>query len=469
MSKTIAIVGRPNVGKSRLFNALLKRRVAIVHDQPGVTRDPNTADLVPGLTLVDTGGWGLKKIKGLPKEAEGLPEAVEEQVQLAVEAAEEILFVVDGRAGVTALDDQIAKNLRSHRAKVTLIINKVDEEKIAVDEGEFIKLGFPRWQIVSAEHGRGIEGVRNTLLKMVPPPIPETDKKAPEVLRPTLAVLGRPNVGKSSLTNALLRANRVIVSPLSGTTRDPVVVELDFKGRKQDYHFRLVDTAGLRHRTKVGSSVEVFSQMRARAILDQADVVVLVIDALDGVTSQDKMLAGEIQKAGKPIVVAVNKWDLAAERFAGDEKIYGYESLQDFETACRANIEDSLFFTAGAPIVFLSAKEGLNLEKLLKEANALQGKQDMDFSTPEVNKLLEKLLWKNAPRNATGKIFRVYYATQTGKRPYYLRLFCNQSEGINDSFRRYLSRGFAEHFEVGGCPFFFSFVSKERRYAKNKK
>jgi GTP-binding protein len=464
MSKTVAIVGRPNVGKSRLFNALLKKRVAIVHDQPGVTRDPNAAELSAGLTLVDTGGWGLSQIKNISRQSNELAEAVENQVEIAIQAAEEILFVVDGRTGLTSLDDQIARKLRAYRDKVTLIINKIDEEKTEFDEGEFLKLGFPRWQVVSAEHGRGIEGVRNTLLKLAPAAAPETE--AP-IKRPALAIIGRPNVGKSSLMNALLKQNRVIVSPISGTTRDPVTVDLDYKGKgNKVYQFTLIDTAGLRHRTKVSSSVEVFSQMRARDVLEKTNVAVLIVDALDGITAQDKQLAGDIQKAGKPIVIVVNKWDMAAVQFAGGNKIDGYETLQEFEADCRRNIEEALFFTAQAPIVFISAKEDMNLEKVLKEAQAIEAKQDSTFSTPEVNKTLEKLIRKNAPRNATGKVFRVYYATQTGTRPYYFKLFCNQVEGVNDSFKRYLARGFSEQFDVGGCPIFFTFVSKPKREFK---
>lgn len=457
-AKTIAIVGRPNVGKSRLFNALVKKRVAIVHDKPGVTRDPNIAELVAGLLLVDTGGWGLGQIKGQEKEAV-LAAAVEEQVELAVEAAEKILFVVDGRTGVSALDHQVARNLRAHKDKVTLIINKIDEAETAFDEGEFLRLGFASWQVISAEHDRGIEGLRNTLLKLAP----KVEKKPEEKKVPAVAILGRPNVGKSSLTNALLKKNKVIVSDISGTTRDPVSVDLEFVGRKETYRFKLVDTAGLRHRTKVGSSVEVFSQMRTREVLQKADVAVLVIDALEGVTSQDKLLAGEIQKTGKPLVVVVNKWDLAAARFVGEETIEGYQTLQEFEMACRESVESALFFTTGAPMVFLSAKESLNLEALLKEVKKIEAQQDKIFPTPEVNKLLSKLFWKNVPRNVSGKMFKVYYATQTGTRPYYFRLFCNQAVGVGDDFKRYLSKGFAEHFNCGGVPFFFHFVSKPRR------
>ena len=467
-NKTIAIVGRPNVGKSRLFNALVKKRVAIVHDQPGVTRDANTVELAKGLTLVDTGGWGLGKIKGMEKEAV-LAVAVEEQVNIAIEAAEKILMVVDGRMGATSLDEQIARKLRPYKDKVTLIINKIDQSDTKFDEGDFLRMGFTSWQVVSAEHDRGIEGLRNTLLKLAPK-IEKTEKKKDgedkgeepaKEKRPMLTIVGRPNVGKSSLVNALLKQNKVIVSPISGTTRDPVAIDLDFEGKKGTvYKFKLVDTAGLRHRTKVGSSVEVFSQMRTRESIEKADVCILIVDALDGVTSQDKMLAGEIQKLGKTLVVAVNKWDLAAERFEGENKIEGFETLQDFEAECRNNIESTLFFTAGAPIIFISAQKQTNLEKLLKETAKLEAQQDEMFSTPEVNKLLSKLLWKNSPRNATGKFFKIYYATQTGKRPYYFRLFCNQQEGVNDSFRRYLARGFAEHFECGGVPFFFHFVSK---------
>ncbi len=464
MGVTVAIVGRPNVGKSRLFNALLKRRVAIVHDQPGVTRDLNSAELAPGLTLVDTGGWGLGKIKNAKAENAEILARLEEQLSLAIEAADKILFVVDGRAGSTALDTQIASHLRPHKEKVLLVLNKVDSEEVAVDIGEFLRLGFAQWQYVSAEHGRGIEGVRNALLKLAPRDEPSQPQK------PTLAIMGRPNVGKSSLTNALLGEKRVIVSGESGTTRDPVAVDLTFVGKKgRKYEYRLVDTAGLRHRTKVASPVEVFSQIKTREALQGADIVVLLIDALDGVTSQDKLLAGEIQKAGKPLVIAINKWDLAKAGFTEGKRIEGYETLQEFEAACRENVEDALFFTAQTPILFLSAKEELNFEILLQIVQTTAARQDKTFPTPEVNRLLEQLLRKSIPRNTSGKIFKVYYATQTGKRPYRFKLFCNQVEGVNDSFKRYLAKGFVDYFEIAGCPIFFDFVSKPPRVQEKGK
>jgi len=462
MSETIAIVGRPNVGKSRLFNALAGKRLAIVHDQPGVTRDNQSFELAAGLTLVDTGGWGLSHIRGLEAEAEALAEAVEEQVAIAIEAASVILFVVDGRAGVTSLDSEIARFLRSHKNRVWLLVNKVDSENSNVDEGEFLRLGFPNTRNISAEHGLGIAELKAQLLKLAPeiPPVKE------EVRRPSLCIIGKPNVGKSSLSNALLKSPKTIVSPISGTTRDAVAFDLDYTGKKGEvYRFRLIDTAGMRHRTKVGSSVEVFSQMRTREALSQADIVVLVIDAQQGITSQDKLLAGDILKEGKPLVVAVNKWDLALEEFK-DGPIQGFETIKDFESACQKNLEAGLFFTTGAPMVFLSAKDSLNLEGVLKAAKKLEESQDLRLPTPEINKIISKLLWKNAPRNANGRFFKIYYATQTGNRPYRLKMFCNLDEGIGDNFRRYMAKGFAEHFGVEGCPFFFDFVGKAKRYPK---
>jgi GTP-binding protein len=216
MSATIAIVGRPNVGKSRLFNALLGRKVAIVHDQPGVTRDANIAELTDGLDLVDTGGWGLSKTRGI--ENENLAQAVENQVAIATEQASAILFVVDGRNGLTALDSQIAQWLRPHHDLVTVVINKIDAEETPFDEGEISRLGFSRTWIVSAEHNRGIATLKSRLLPLArPEPKPEATES-----RPAVCIIGRPNVGKSSLINALVHSSRMIVSPVSGTTRDPV-------------------------------------------------------------------------------------------------------------------------------------------------------------------------------------------------------------------------------------------------------
>jgi GTPase len=468
MPVTIAIVGRPNVGKSRLFNALLGRKAAIVHDQPGVTRDPNIAEIAPGLDLVDTGGWGLSQvIKGHHEEAELLA-AVENQVAIAVEEASAILFVVDGRSGLTSLDQQIASWLRPFKEKVTVIINKMDSDDVAMDEGEIARLGFKKSWLTSAEHNKGIDTLRSRLLPLAPkePSVAPSDA---EVHRPVICIIGRPNVGKSSLTNALLKSPKMIVSPLSGTTRDPVAVDLDYKGKKGlDCHFRLIDTAGLRHRTKVESSVEVFSQIKARQAMDSADIVIFVLDATEGVTSQDKLLSGQVIEAGKPFVVAVNKWDLAAKSFEGDRKLEGYDSLEAFERACREDLEGALFFVANAPFVFLSAKEGVNLDKLLAATQKVEASQDQHWATPEINKLFSALLWKNMPRNATGKFFKIYYATQTSCRPYRVKAFCNNVEGVNDAFRRYLSRGFAEHFGVEGCPVFFDFVSKPKRVNENR-
>lgn len=462
MSVTVAIVGRPNVGKSRLFNAICGKRLAIVHDQPGVTRDSHSVDIAPGLILLDTGGWGLSKLKGLKGENSQITEAVEEQVEIAALAADKILFVVDGRAGVSALDDAITQWLRPHRDRVRLIINKIDNEDTPFDEGDFMRMGFKDYLVVSAEHDRGIHQLREEVLDLAPTNLPEESED--ENRRPNLCIMGRPNVGKSSLTNALLDSPKVIVSPISGTTRDTVAVDVDYKAKKGEvYSFRLLDTAGMRHRTKVESSVEIFSQMRTRNALESADVVVLVIDAQDGVTTQDRKLANEILETGKPLVIAINKWDLALKRFNEDEQLDHYTSIGQFEAECRRLVEANIFFTTGAPMVFISAKDSHNLEGLMKAAHDLEALQGKTLSTPQINKASSILIQKNPPRNSSGKFFKVYYATQISKRPYRIKMFCNQHEGISDGFRRYFSKGFAEYFEAKGCPFFFEFVAKPKR------
>jgi GTP-binding protein len=261
----------------------------------------------------------------------------------------------------------------------------------------------------------------------------------------------------------------MIVSPVSGTTRDPVCADLDYQPQKgKPIHFRLIDTAGLRHRTKVGSPVEVFSQIKARQALEKSDIAILVVDAKEGVTKQDQLLADLIGETGKPFVIAVNKWDLALKAFQGDKIIEGYQTIKDFEVACKESLLEKLFFVSQVPFIFLSAKESINLDPLVKSAQKVEASQDQRWSTPQINRLVGEILMRNLPRNPTGKMFKVYYATQTGTRPYRVRLFCNQAEGVNDSFRRFFAREFAEHFGVEGCPVFFDFVSKPKRVWANK-
>jgi GTP-binding protein len=308
MNRTVAIVGRPNVGKSRLFNRLARRRISIVHDQPGVTRDVSSAEIREGdYTLLDTGGIGYK---GVDTPA-ALTKASEQQVDFAMATASLILFVIDGLSGLSSLDEKIAAMLRKSKKKVRLVINKADFDDDKIQLAEAYRLGLGEPLRVSAEHGRGEGELRDAIADALGTITVETEVVRDPAKALTVCFIGRPNVGKSSLSNNLLKSDRLIVSDVPGTTRDSVELTFEFEGRDGNkYPFRLIDTAGIKAATKLASPVEYFSRLRSLDAIKNTDVVFLVLDALDGVTQQDKAIAGEAIKEKKPIVIVVNKWDL---------------------------------------------------------------------------------------------------------------------------------------------------------------
>lgn len=457
--RTVAIVGRPNVGKSRLFNRLARKRISIVHDMPGVTRDVVTAEVEDGdFTLLDTGGLGLT---GSDTPAR-ITKASEGQVGFAIEAASVILFTIDAREGVTALDERIAALLRKSKKHVLLVANKADsgKEKIA-DIAEFYRLGFGEPFYISAEHGNGEAEVRNAILAKLGP-VPAEDDGERERLH--ICFVGRPNVGKSSLSNRLLKSDRLIVSDVPGTTRD--AVELDFTFTNKDgkpWLFRLVDTAGIRAAPKLSSSVEYFSRLRSLEAIHTADVVFMVLDAMDGVTQQDKAIAGEIVKAQKPIVIVVNKWDLVHEAFRthapGMEK---YKNARDFRDKFEKALFGELFFTPGAPVMFVSALTGHEIERMLRNCRALDRRLDTKIPTAKLNASLIRLADRTPPPAIGGQRFKIYYATQTSRRPFRIKVFCNQERTLTESYRRYLEAGLVKEFELDGCPIHFDLVGKKK-------
>lgn len=457
-SRTVAIVGRPNVGKSRLFNRLAKRRISIVHDQPGVTRDIVSVEVKDGgYTLLDTGGLGLQDANTPTK----LIKASEAQVEFAIRAASVILFVVDAREGLTALDTRAGQMLRKAKKHVILVANKADhgEEKVG-EVGELFRLGFGEPVFVSAEHGNGEAILRERILEKLPAAEPEPedhDKK-----RLTICFVGRPNVGKSSLSNRLLKHDRLIVSEIPGTTRDSVELDFDYKSRDgRIWPFRLIDTAGIRPATKLSSSVEYFSRVRSIDAIHTADVVFMVLDAMDGVTQQDKAIAGEIVSAGRPIVVIVNKWDLVYAAFRrGDLKQYDNE--RDFREKFEKALYDRLFFTPGAPVMFVSALTGHDIERMLKAARALDERLGRKIPTGKLNAAIVNLTDRNPPPAVGGQRFRAYYATQTGNRPFRIKIFCNREEKLTESYRRYLEGGLVDEFGLDGCPIHFDLVGKKK-------
>ena len=484
MPRLVAIVGRPNVGKSRLFNRLTRSRISIVHDQPGVTRDVVSGEVADGAyTLLDTGGLGLK---GGDSPAE-LTKASEKQVDFAIEAADLILFVVDGIEGFTALDTKIASMLRRAKKEVVLVINKADFSDDKIDLGEAYRLGLGEPLRLSAEHGRGEAELRTAILeKLGPapevaplPPRPTVDEDGkplmPGARNPDeplcVCFIGRPNVGKSSLSNRLLGSDRLIVSDIAGTTRDAVEIPFTFLGRnKKEYPFRLIDTAGIKAQTKLSSPVEYFSRLRSLDAIGKCDVVFLVLDAIDGVTAQDKAIAGEAIKERKPIIVIVNKWDVVREAFkkgldpdcAPDEAIHGYKSEREYRDKYEQSIRDRLFFTPGAPILFVSAMSGYEVDRMLNAAVQLNRALDKKIATAKLNALIGDLAERVPAPAIGGKRFRVYYALQTGVRPFRIKLFCNREDKLSEQYRRYLEAGMVREFGLDGCPVYFDLVGKPK-------
>jgi GTP-binding protein len=462
MSRTVAIVGRPNVGKSRLFNRLARKRISIVHDQPGVTRDVIAAEVKDGAyTLLDTGGLGFTDGNLTPAK---LIAASEQQVGFAIETADLILFVVDGLEGMTALDTRIAQMLRKSKKDVLLVVNKADFNEDKIDLAETYRLGLGEPVRVSAEHGSNEDVLRDAILAKLGP-APADGENAAEKPGGPLCVcfIGRPNVGKSSLSNRLLDSDRLIVSEVPGTTRDSVSLNFNFKGRDGNFYpFKLIDTAGIKAATKLASPVEYFSRLRSLDSIKETDVVFLVLDAMDGVTQQDKAIAGEAIKEKKPIVVVVNKWDLVHKTFAKDGGIPGYKSEREYREKYERAIFERLFFTPGAPLIFVSAMSGYEVDRMLNAAVKLNRTLDIQIPTAKLNKVVGYLAERTPPPAVGGKRFRVYYATQTGTRPFRIKLFCNREEKLTEQYRRYLEAGLVDEFGLNGCPIYFDLVGKEK-------
>ncbi|MDO8541737.1 MAG: ribosome biogenesis GTPase Der [Opitutaceae bacterium] len=462
MSRIVAIVGRPNVGKSRLFNRLARKRISIVHDQPGITRDVISAEIAEGgYTLLDTGGIGYK---GVDTPA-ALTKASEQQVDFAITAASLILFVVDGLSGLSALDEKIAQMLRKSKKMVRLVVNKADfgDEKVALDEAYRLGLGEPLR--VSAEHGTGEADLRDAILAALGPVAAEPASATPKTAEDPLSFcfIGRPNVGKSSLSNRLLKSDRLIVSEVPGTTRDAIELPFDFIGRDgKSYPFKLVDTAGIKAATKLASPVEYFSRLRSLDAIKNTDVVFLVLDALEGVTQQDKAIAGESIKEGKPIVIVVNKWDLVQDAFKRQGGFHPYKSERDYREKYEKALFDRLFFTPGSPVIFVSAMSGYEIDRMLNSAVKLNRTLDKKLPTAKLNQVIGFLTERTPPPAIAGRRFRIYYATQTGNRPFRFRIFCNREEKLTEQYRRYLEAGLVEQFDLAGCPIFFDLVGKPK-------
>jgi GTP-binding protein len=443
---SVAIVGRPNVGKSELFNRLVGRKIAIVHDQPGITRDRISALSKRGdrpFKVWDTGGVGGAGESQLLTQ-------VRDVVQEAIRDSDVLLFVVDAQQGLSPIDQELARMLRRSRKPIVLVVNKIDHpnhDNLAI---EFDSLGFDANIAISAAHGQGISELLEAIEKKLPL-AGETEDLAPQTSSPVqiehpiaLAIVGRPNVGKSSLINSVLGSDRAIVSELAGTTRDSVDISYGRDGEQ----FTFIDTAGMRRRGQHSSSVEVFSVMRAERSIRRADLCVLIVDLSSGVTSQDKRIAGLMQKAKKASLVVLNKWDLIKPKRGERQAI---RELLD-ET------RDRLFFLDYAPVLIASARTGENIDKLFALIAKIQQAAQKRIGTGILNRILRAAFVRNPPPMVSNRRLKLFYATQTsGTKDRHLAppefvLFVNDPRLINETYARYLEARIREAEPYAGLP-----------------
>lgn len=472
MSNILAIVGRPNVGKSALFNRIARRRIAIVHDQPGVTRDRVSAEAEwrgHPFTLVDTGGLGLLRRE---KAKDVIAKAALEQVELAIEAARVIILVVNVQEGVVGLDREAAARLRRSGKPVLVAVNKVDTHRAESGAGEFAELGFDQIFPVSAIHGEGIDALMEAALARLPVEKAEGGGAGVEV-EPTspvtrdlsalkLAIVGRPNVGKSSIINALTKSERVIVSPVPGTTRDAVDVpfEVETEGVRQSYV--LIDTAGMRKTRRIDDSIEFFSVKRAEESIARCDIAILVLDAIEGITEQDKKIADRIVEDRKACILVINKWDLVEEavRKAREEEIGRRDRKENRNRPKLMTtlgefgqwVQERLFFLDYAPVIFTSAKSGFHLERLLEAVRYVAAQLQQKIPTALLNRALQDAVERRQPVSERGHRLKFFYATQVRQAPPTFLLFVNRDELFSAAYKKYLAGEMRSAFGYEGCP-----------------
>ncbi|MBO8126686.1 MAG: ribosome biogenesis GTPase Der [Firmicutes bacterium] len=438
MSKpVVAIVGRPNVGKSTLFNRLVQDRWAIVEETPGVTRDRiyRTVEWNDrSFVLVDTGGIDFG-------ESDLIATQVKKQAELAVAEADLLLFVVDGKTGITPQDKEVAQILRKAQKPVLVVVNKLDNNLDSKEIYEFYELGFEKLFPSSALHGIGTGDLLDEVVKLLPE---KTEAEEPAIIK--IAVVGRPNVGKSSLVNRIIGTERVIVSDIAGTTRDAVDTPLIWKGQ----HYLLVDTAGIRRRPKIAESVEYYSVLRAMRVIEQSDIVILVVDANEPATVQDQKIVGYAHDAGKGIIIAVNKWDTIKK----DSQTY-----LEYEKEVRNHFAYLLY----APLIFISAKTGQRVPELMDLVQYVSEQQNRRVPTAELNRVLEEAVLRHAPPTYKDKRLKIKYITQVGVKPPTFALFVNDRNLMHFSYERYLENQLRTAFGFEGTPIVFKLNEKDRR------
>ncbi len=440
MKPVVVLVGRPNVGKSTLFNALTRSRAAIVADQPGVTRDRQYGDGRVGdrpYLVVDTGG--------LSSGAQGMAALMSAQTLQAIDEADAIVFVLDGRSGPSADDHEIAKRLRRLGKPVVLAVNKTEGLEPGTVVAEFFTLGLGSPQPVSAAHGSGLEALMARVLE----PLPQVEEAEPPSDLPRIAVAGRPNVGKSTLVNSLLGEQRVVVANEPGTTRDSIRIPLTHNG----HDYLLIDTAGVRRRARVEEAVEKTSVIKTLQAIGEANVVILVLDARQEVSDQDVDLAGYVLEQGRSLVLAVNKWDGLDE------------ARRDW---IRREIERKLQFLTFSPPHYISALEGSRVDTLFPAIDRAFASANVDMATSQLNKVLERAIQATPPPIAHGRRIKLKFAHQSGHNPPRVTVYGNQVSSVPDSYRRYLSGCFREAFRLEGTPVRIDFKQGENPFLARK-
>lgn len=427
----VAVVGRPNVGKSTFFNKIVGRRVSIVEDTPGVTRDRIYAEAEwngIGFDLIDTGGIE-------PDSKDIILSQMREQAQMAMDMADVILFIVDGKDGITTADEEVASMLRRTGKKIILLVNKIDNpRKIPDNFYDFYTLGLGEPIPISSVNMLNLGDVLDDIVKSFP------DNKYEETDDIKVSVIGKPNVGKSSLINALVDDNRVIVSPIAGTTRDAIDTPFEWEGDK----YLLIDTAGIRRKSRVNEDIERYSVIRSIAAIERCDVCLLLIDAKEGLTEQDKKIAGEAHEAGKGIVVVVNKWDLIHKET---------NTMRDY----RRKIEAELLFMSYAPVVFISALKRERLSEVMAMVKFVAEKRALRVPTGQLNSLIADAVLMNQPPADKGRRLKVYYASQIGVKPPLFAFSINDRELMHFSYARYLENKIRAAFGFEGTSIKFLF------------
>lgn len=435
MKNILCIVGRPNVGKSSLFNKIVGRRVAITEDTPGVTRDRLYAEakwLDKKFTVVDTGGIE-------PESEEEISKNIKLQAEIAQETADVILFVVDGINGLSHDDKQIASELRKSDKPVILVVNKIDKQEDLINAYEFYELGLGDPFCISAEHSLGIGDLLDKVFEFFPKNLPEEEDE--DLIK--IAIIGKPNAGKSSLLNNILGEERTIVSNVPGTTRDAIDTYTSIDDRK----YLFIDTAGLRRKRSINALVERYSVVRTLGAIDRADVSILMVDANDSITEQDTKICGYALEQGKAIVIAINKWDLIDKTST---------TMANYEKDVRSKLP----FLPFAPIVFISAKTGKRVDELIAKSKKVFENSRHRITTGTLNDIINHAVLQNQPPSDKGKRPKIFYASQVGVAPPTFVIFCKNSDIIHFSYTRYLENQIRDHYPFEGNPMRISY--KER-------